>query len=108
MELPKPVRLLALIDTGATRTVFQSGVAASLNLNPVGLSTIATPSSSGVTCPEFFVQLLFPALRAVTTDITAIEVPMQGQPVQMLIGRDVLARAVFVYNGVAGHYSLSF
>jgi predicted aspartyl protease len=105
--LPKPVQVVALIDTGATGTVLQTGVAASLNLKPVGRVQITTASSAGLECPEFSVQLLFPAAR-VAVEVAAIEAPMQGQPVQMLIGRDVLAGAVLVYNGVASHYSLSF
>jgi hypothetical protein len=38
----------------------------------------------------------------------AIEAPLKGQQTQCLIGRDVLAHAVFVYTGYINQFTLSF
>ena len=105
--VPGAVELTALIDTGATATVIQQGVAAQLGLKPVGVVRIHTPSSSDVPCYQYAVRLLFPN-NVVAEGVTAIEAPLVGQDIQVLIGRDVLAHGVLVYIGYANLFSLSF
>jgi hypothetical protein len=95
-----------MIDTGATGSVIQQGLAAQLGLNPVGLVQIHTPSSTNVVCYEYAVRLVFP--NNVVFEGTVIEAPLQGQHIQCLIGRDVLAQAVLVYIGYSNLFSLSF
>lgn len=63
-------------------------------------------SASNVLCPKYLVQLVFP--NNVLYEGTVIEVPLQGQSVQCLIGRYVLSHAVFVYIGYQNLFSLSF
>ena len=41
-------------------------------------------------------------------ETTILEVPLQGRHIQCLIGRDVLARGVFIYIGYGNFFSLSF
>jgi len=95
-----------MIDTGATGSVIQQGLASRLGLNPVGITQITTPSSANVACHEFLVRLLLP--NNVVVDTTVIEAPLQGQPIQCLIGRDVLAHGVLVYVGYVNLFTLSF
>lgn len=97
---------MALIDTGATGTVIQSGIARQLGLNPVGIALINTPSSTNVQCYQYQVTMLFP--NNVQVAATAIEAPLQGQHIQCLIGRDVLAHGVLVYIGYTNSFTLSF
>lgn len=104
--VPPPAAALAMIDTGATGSVIQQGLAAQLGLNPVGVVQIHTPSSTNVACYEYAVRLVFP--NNVVFEGTVIEAPLQGQRVQCLIGRDVLAQAVLVYIGYSNLFSLSF
>ena len=103
--IPTPVSAVGLIDTGATGSVIQQGLAAQLGLNPVGITYINTPSSTNVPCHEYVVRLIFPT--NIIFETTIIEAPLQGQPIQSLIGRDVLAHAVFVYVGYVNLFSLS-
>lgn len=106
-SIPSPMRVVAMIDTGATGSVMQKGLAAQLGLQPVGVVYISTPSSANVPCNEYAVRFLFP--NNVVVDGTMIEAPMQGQgQVQALIGRDTLAHGVLVYIGYANLFSLSF
>jgi hypothetical protein len=95
-----------MIDTGATKSVIQQGIAIQLGLKPVSVTSITTPSSTNVLCPEYLVRLVFP--NNVLYEGTVIEAPLQGQSVQCLIGRDVLSHAVFVYIGYRNLFSLSF
>lgn len=104
--VPSPLPAVAMIDTGATGSVIRQGLAAQLGLNPVGVTYINTPSSTNVACHEFLVRLVFP--NNVVYETTVIEAPLQGQHVQCLIGRDVLAHGVFVYIGYGNLFSLSF
>lgn len=104
--IPSPLAAVAMIDTGATSSVIQVGLAAQLGLNPVGVTYINTPSSTNVACYEYLVRLVFP--NNVLVEATVLEAPLQGQHIQCLIGRDVLAHGVLVYIGYGNLFSLSF
>ena len=103
----KAVKLLAMIDTGATGTVISNGVAAILGINPVGMTSINTPSSANVNCNQFDVQILFPN-NVNFSSIVVIEAPLQGQHIQCLIGRDILQHGVLIYTGYDNSFTLSF
>jgi len=103
---PTPLPVAAMIDTGATGRVIQQGLPAQLGLQPVGVTLINTPSSTNVPCPEYLIRLIFP--NNVLVETTILEAPLQGQHIQCLIGRDVLAHGVFVYIGYGNLFSLSF
>jgi predicted aspartyl protease len=105
-SVPSPVAAQALIDTGATGTVVNPGIVSSLNLNPVGSTLIHTPSSSNVRCSQYLVRLHFPS--GVVAEALAISAPLHGQPIQCLVGRDVLRHGVLIYNGYMQHFTLSF
>lgn len=104
--IPVPVQVIAMIDTGATGTVIQHGVAGQLGLEPVGIAYINTPSSANVQCNKYAVRLMF-AINVVVEAIV-IEAPLQGQNIQCLIGRDVLAHGILIYIGYANQFTLSF
>lgn len=104
--VPSPIPVVAMIDTGASNTVIQQGLAARLGLPPTGMTYVHTASHSNVPCSLFPIRLLFP--QNVVQETTALEVPLQGQQIQCLIGRDVLARAVFIYIGDRNLFSLCF
>ena len=101
------VRVLAMIDTGATGTVISQGLAKQLNINPVGTMLMHTPSSTNVLCYQFDVQIVFPNNVNVPSIIVS-EAPLQGQHIQCLIGRDLLQHAVLIYTGYDNSFTLSF
>src|SRR5208337_4242729 len=72
---------------------------------PVEQALQRAPSSVNVPCPQYVVRLLFP--NNVIIEAFAIEAPMQGQQIQCLIGRDVLALGVLVYTGYMNLFSFS-
>ena len=105
--VPNPVEVTALIDTGASGTAIKPEVIRQLQLTPRGVTNIATPSSAAHPCNVYDVSLTF-ANGVVVPVITVIEVPLEGQVIQGLIGRDVLAHGILIYSGYTNTFSLSF
>ena len=103
----KAVKILAMIDTGATGTVISKGLAATLGINPVGTILINTPSHTNVSCYQFDVQIVFPNNVNIAS-IVVTEASLQGQHIQCLIGRDVLKHGVLIYTGYDNSFTLSF
>ena len=97
---------LAMIDTGATRTVVNPSIIQKLNLHPIGQVQINTPSSVNVNCFEYAVRIIFPN-NIVINDMIVIDAPLSGQHIQCLIGRDLLSLSTFYYNGTNNSFSLS-
>jgi len=97
-----------MIDTGATGTVVKEGIPAQLGINPIGTTLINTPSSMGVSCNQFDVQIIFPYNNINIPSIVITEAPLQGQHIQCLIGRDILQHGVLIYNGYDNSFTLSF
>lgn len=52
-EVPAPIPASLMIDTGASNTVIQSGIAQKLGLKPVGTLAINTPSGAGIQCFQY-------------------------------------------------------
>lgn len=88
LPVPKPLGAIAMIDTGASGTVLREDLPQQLGLNPIGATAINTPSSTNVICPVYLVRIVFP--NDVVVETKAIAAPLQEQPIQCLIGRDVL------------------
>ena len=59
VAVPLPIKISALIDTGASRSAIQSGLPQSLGLSPVGRHFITTPSSQNFPCDQYFLHLEF-------------------------------------------------
>ena len=104
--MPTPITTVALIDTGASATVIQSGIAQQLNLQPVGAVQINTPSHAGIACPVYAIQVVIPGVL-LQFEITAIEAPLQGQGIGALLGRDILASCVLIYQGWVNSFTLA-
>jgi len=112
--IPNPVDGIALIDTGATITSVHAPILIGLGINPVGVVTVGTaggPQQQSAYPAKFrFPGTQLPGFelaRVIGCDLTGQTV-MNQRPIIALIGRDVLSRAVLVYNGSAGMFSLSF
>jgi len=103
----KTVKLLAMVDTGATGTVISQGIAALLGINPIGTTMISTPSSTNVKCNQFDVQIVIPN-NVRFQSIVITEAPLQGQHIQCLIGRNILQHGILIYNGHDNSFTLSF
>lgn len=107
---PSPIEVRALIDTGATCTAVNPAIISQLQLSPIGTTKISTPSCFEVLCNTYHIGIIFTQGGApiVIETPSAIEVPLIGQNIQCLIGRDILSLGVFIYNGYARQITLSF
>lgn len=101
------IDLRAMIDTGASLTAIRDDIPGILGLNPVGVVLITTPTSTGVQCYQYLVNLVFPNNTHIP-NFTVTAVPLRGQNVSCLIGRDILGQGVLVYNGYMNQFTLSF
>ena len=110
--IPPEVTLRGLIDTGASGTCIDPACLTLLGLSPTGQTKILTPST-GTThhlCNQFDISLtiLHPDLSLVLRAVPVIESNLANQGFQALIGRDILAKCLFVYNGTEETFSLAF
>ena len=106
--VPAPQRVIAMIDTGAAKTLLTPSVIQALGLSPVGATKISTPTTvEPVLVRQFDVSLVLPDEVGVESAI-CVEAPLGGQPIQCLIGRDILQHGVLVYIGYANQFTLSF
>jgi predicted aspartyl protease len=102
--IPPPEKVPALIDTGASHTCISQSIIDKLMLEPVGVININTPSSQNVQCGRYAVRLGFPGGVAVQTQITGV--PLKGQNIACLIGRDLLVKGVFIYIGYLNQFTV--
>ena len=118
LEIPQPVPILALIDTGASATCVDPSVMRSLKVTPTGKVPIHTPSTKNdpVEHDQYDIGLFLfvpatiqtqPPLAFHTLPIICAEL-FVSQGFQVLIGRDVLSQCIFSYNGTAGHFTLAY
>lgn len=112
--VPRPVLGVALVDTGASRTVVDAEAVEQLGLSPIGVAdfnTAAGPSSR----PVYPARLEFPALETQIdfssiggVDLTGQTLPDGETQFVCLIGRDILSRGVLIYNGIGGMWTIAF
>jgi hypothetical protein len=120
--IPQPVAVNALLDTGAERTCVDPSVVARLSLPVSGSGFSASPGVA--TGPPIFggANLAFtyeaglvilhpvtkPPSNLVVPELEVDELPLAAFGVEAVIGRDVLASCVLVYNGPAGSATLAY
>lgn len=114
--VPDLVQIQALIDTGASATCLDPSVLQTLNLTATGSAPIETPSTGGkpVIADQYDVSLLVPP-----GDLNQIPLIVETLPVlclpllvsfgyHALIGRDILTKCVFLYNGSIKFFTLAY
>lgn len=111
---PNPVPGVALLDTGASCTCIDPAIARQLELSPTGTTGILTPSTGATQheTEQFDIAMVIPgpdgAMPLVLQTVPVVSCELyQTQEIHALIGRDILNRCVFVYNG-AGFFTLAF
>ena len=108
--VPSPIAVTGLIDTGAGSTCVSQKVCQHLNLRPQGAIRMLT-AGHPVYVPVYTVHLSIATEsgKLVMIDpLTVAAPPLAGQAnIDCLIGRNILALAVFVYTGPTNWISLS-
>ena len=114
--IPPPKIGFALIDTGAASSCVDQPVLVKLGLNPIGQTQVATAGGTQQR-PIYAAKLEFPGSPLPSMDFSGlISVDLAShfvgsdrtKPIIALIGRDVLQRTVFIYNGSNGSFTFAF
>lgn len=110
--VPQAVPARILVDTGASMSSIDAQIISTLGLVQTGAVPMHTPTTgnSPVLTPLYDVSLtiLHPVLQRSHQAIPVTACNYAAQGIQGLLGRDLLAGCVFVYNGEIGLFSLSF
>ena len=112
LQVPAAVQIRALVDTGASGTCIDPAVLTRLGLQPTGFVQIHTPSTGNQ--PHLASQydvgliLLHPMLTYTIGALPVIGSALAIQGIQALIGRDVLANCLFIYDGRARIFTWAF
>lgn len=105
--IPPQVPCQALIDTGASYTCIDLGIATRLNLIQTGM--VQGGTAAGINPhPIYAAALRFKGLGLQEEDpIQLLGVQIAGQGIQALIGRDLLSRMLLIYDGPKGRFTLA-
>ncbi|MGI0141442.1 MAG: hypothetical protein ACREBF_02200 [Candidatus Micrarchaeales archaeon] len=104
--IPAPISIKALIDTGATNCVVRQDIPNALGLQPVDVIGINTPSSKNHRAYRYFMRMIIPSTN-ITYEGLFTALPLDGQNISSLIGRDLLAFGLLIYIGNANQFTLS-
>lgn len=111
--VPPPIAGYALIDTGAAISGIHEPILEQLSIIPFDSIPLVTPSGTG----RAFVyptRVSFPALNVQGYTINRVVGSQlnwktgDGKDVIMLLGRDILAQFLLVYNGKFNLFTLAF
>lgn len=112
--VPKSISGIGLIDTGATLTCIQEDILVSLGLNPIG--QVNSGTANGLKpCNIYPARIVFPTKgwtldlgRAMGVNLAGQTIPTDPpQPIIALLGRNLLERSVFIYNGIIGLWTIT-
>lgn len=112
--IPAPVALRALLDTGADCTCVDPQALAALPLLLKGIGLANVPALGGLRAVAQYdagLTVVHPAgasQNLVIHEHPIVELALNQLGYQMLIGRDLLDQWLFIRNGPAGLFSLSY
>jgi len=103
---PEPVKANVLVDTGASHSCVRKDLLAPLGLAPIGTGTISTASDQK--CEVLIYRIRFIFLNGQMSHETSVnEVPELSGDLDGLLGRDILNKAMFVYDGLRKQFTLA-
>ena len=105
--LPSPVVGLGLIDTGASSTCFDQDTAAKAALAIVDSGPMTSATHANEIVPIFAGRMTIQGLPVSIDATRAYGANLAPQGLVALIGRDILASCVLIYNGSDDSFSLS-
>jgi len=111
--LPEPVVVSALIDTGASGTVVDPAVIKKLQIPATGITHIGTPSTGAGSHPcnqyDAAVAIILESGQLhVVENLAVVEAELAQFGFEALLGRDVLAHGLLVFNGTNNSITVAF
>jgi len=108
LRVPEAIELKALIDTGASHSVVQEDIPKKLGLEPIGETRVNTPTCSDHICYKYFLRMIIPVQNnSIYYEGVFTALPLKGQNIDCLMGRDMLKDGVLVYSGCTNQFTLS-
>lgn len=112
--VPPPETGMLLIDTGASTSGVDTAIIAALGVNPVGRTNLGT-AGGPVPASLYPARFVIGAGSAGAININFSQVvglnlsgqSLGGQKLIGLIGRDILARGILIYNGPAASFTFA-
>lgn len=101
----KRLKIMAFWDTGAGISLIRPEVARELNLQPVSMTTISTPTSKDEPCNVYLINLYLPN-HVVVQKVHVVEGIPSG--CKMLIGMDIISLGDFAVSNFKGRTMFSF
>jgi predicted aspartyl protease len=105
--LPEPQEVTGLIDTGARRTVIVPAVAQRCGLIQVSTTSLFVVGGGEVVAPVYSSRLEFPDGLATWEAMEVAEADLHRPDAECLIGRDILRRWEFLYDGPSGRLEIT-
>lgn len=106
-KVPEPIKVKALVDTGATTCVVKEEIPKNLGLSPIGKTPISTAHGNHE-CYQYFLRMIIPhPTGPLTYEGVFVAANLGGQDLSCLIGRDFLSNGILVYIGYANQFTLS-
>lgn len=104
---PAPINGIAMIDTGASATCFDTDAAQRAGLPVVGVAQMTSASHASHQVPTFAGKIVCPAVTINVESGMGANLSSVGDGLIALLGRDILKSAILTYNGPDGHFSLA-
>lgn len=110
--VPAPVEATALIDTGAEVTCLNRRLIEELDLPDGGIVAANTPALQGMTFAfthDASLSILHPAGdHLMVRNLTVLDLDLDLLGYQAVLGRDVLSRCKFLFDGIGQSYTLKY
>lgn len=111
-DMPHPIEVEIIVDTGATHSCIDFRLAAQLGLTQTGIVEIRSVTSGGkVVCPEYdvSVQIPNPGHAPWTLDTMSVVATDLGEDIPVVIlGMDALSQCMLVVDGQNMRFSLAY
>jgi hypothetical protein len=114
VPVPKPQRIRALIDTGASGSCLDPSILIALGIAPTGTIPVITPTTGAnpVDCNQYDVSIIIPVMKGLPFHVPTMAVTehefFNAQGFHALFGRDILSHCHFTYNGQMGLFTLAY
>jgi len=114
-QIPNPIQVRALVDTGASGTCVDPSILKTLSLTPTGSATVNTPSTGSTphTADQYDVSIIVPGAGPTHAPLNVPNLPvicadLLPQGFHALIGRDILSLCLLSYNGTTSLFTLAY